>query len=1736
MVLHNDEEPKTFVKGEKTTGSDEGKSNAKYQASSQSNYKPNQNNYSSSYTVTQPYKWTGKNDDLKSILALKSERYEQKVLYSTFTDDIKNYVSQNYKFAHDLIPIIDKFIDPKKDIEADVPKDLTDSEAKSEVSRWIRKTEVEVHMDRRASLVKNKMALYGLVWGQCTTAFQEVIKGETAFEERDMKYDIIWLLQKCKLITAGLDEKSNVYYTLVTSIKQTFNIFQRENESNDNYRTRFESEAMTLHLVGGKHVMSSPSILKRLYPKNITDENKSQEEHKMKAMVFTMGSDPTRYSLLLQTLEDGVLLGRDEYPTTITAAYDLLQSTCPSLSKSNRFMSRFRRNNNKFKAGNLSFAQIREKDLVPGTDGKTYDKINCHGCGDPGHYKNKCPKSKNIILTQFIMNQQEMQTINPNWILLDTCSTVSVFCNNDLVSNITLCPEGEELHIVTNGGSEQFNYTATANLLPLQVHFNSQSLANIFSLSDVANLPGARITMDTSLDKSIILHYDNAIFHFHECEDGLYYYDTSLNPSNTLLTDYSQKVSLVQSVSANKQSFTRRQIEGADKARSLQSAIGWPSITNFKHIVSNNLVRNCGITADDISRSVIIYGPPIPLLQGKSTRKTPCKPNIEVQKLPLQVKLKHVEFNLHIDFFYVNRLPFLHTKSEEINFLTVQSGRTRNSSSILHGLQTVINIYTKRGFRIKGIFGDNEFDIASVINGLRPIPFHIFAADEHCAVAERSIRTIKESCRTMCHSLLYKKFTKLMVYHLVETAIYWLNSFPSKGGASETVSPAGLVVGRNSPDYNNKYLPFGSYAWVQSRTTNTMKARKIPCISLGPTNEWGGHNFMSLYTGKRIHAYDWTELPVDDDVIERVEELAINEKQPDIINNMPLFEWKAGESILDNDDEEIEISQDFEDDYEHHEEISSQQEYEYPQNSNSTDVQIESDQEEITILDEHEPDDHSLSDLENTIPITQSNDLERAYEEMEMKLDNEISEIMNMSNEVRDIDPNELDAGSQDSTLLDEQRIPTATPVLEPDNPSTRRGTRRSNRTNAGTGVQRLLMDTKGKKYLSYNHSLLMKKKRLQRTKKSVILTMLKQKKHVVTNKQHMMNKVLQVVFAQQMSAKKGIKKYGKRAIAAILKEFTQLDKGAVPGKPVVEPVDATTLSYDVKKRALEAVNLIAEKRSGDIKGRTCADGSKQRRYLRADETVASPTVSLEALLCSLIIDAHEERDVAIFDVPGAYLHAEVPEDKMIHMKLRDDFVDIMCEVNDKYTPFIHYENGKKVLYLKVLRALYGCIESAMLWYNLFAKSLQTLGFEINPYDKCVANKYINGKQCTIVWYVDDVKVSHAEKTVVDGVIVNIEKYFGPMKVSREKTQDYLGMNITITDDKFLEIEMKAQIKDAINSFSDPIEGKVTSPTPRHLFEVNDLSPSLSETDADIFHSVTAKLLYLEKRARPDIETAVAFLTTRVTSPTIDDWKKLKRVLTYLANTIDDVRRIGCDSLSHIFTWIDAAFAVHPNMRGQTGGAMSFGWGIIHGRSSKQKINTKSSTESELVGVSEYLPYNIWLLNFMSAQGYIVKKNILYQDNESAIRMEKNGRNSCTGNSRHIDIRYFFVKDRVDKGEVTIQHCPTTRMLADYFTKPLQGKSFYVFRDVLMGWKHIDSLNQIKLSAAKERVENKGKNTNISNLVPSEISSPKLSLPKSNVPNPHKTVSWADVLRQDAQLKPPHKHIVTISNEQHCAH
>ena len=191
-------------------------------------------------------------------------------------------------------------------------------------------------------------------------------------------------------------------------------------------------------------------------------------------------------------------------------------------------------------------------------------------------------------------------------------------------------------------------------------------------------------------------------------------------------------------------------------------------------------------------------------------------------------------------------------------------------------------------------------------------------------------------------------------------------------------------------------------------------------------------------------------------------------------------------------------------------------------------------------------------------------------------------------------------------------------------------------------------------------------------------------------------------------------------------------------------------------KKSLEAANLI-KKLCGNINERTFANWSRQKIYFKEDESVYSTTCLTESLMSTLLIDAMEQRDVAIFDVPGAYLQTDMPEDKQIFLRIRDELVDIMCEINPDYKPYVQYENIKKALYVEVLREIYGCIESALLWYNFYINTLEYLGFSINTYDRFLSKNMIDGKQCTIVCYVGENKLSHVDTNVVAVVTDTLE-------------------------------------------------------------------------------------------------------------------------------------------------------------------------------------------------------------------------------------------------------------------------------------------------------------------------------------------------------------------------------------------
>jgi hypothetical protein len=502
--------------------------------------------------------------------------------------------------------------------------------------------------------------------------------------------------------------------------------------------------------------------------------------------------------------------------------------------------------------------------------------------------------------------------------------------------------------------------------------------------------------------------------------------------------------------------------------------------------------------------------------------------------------------------------------------------------------------------------------------------------------------------------------------------------------------------------------------------------------------------------------------------------------------------------------------------------------------------------------------------------------------------------------------------------------------------------------------------------------------------------------------------------------------------------------------------VMATRHSRDLtckeREEALAYLMFLREKPDGSFKARGCADGRKQRQWTAKSDS-SSPTISTQAMFLTAVVDALEGRDVATVDVAGAFMQVDM-DGEIVHVRFTGTMVEKLLEIDpEMYQPYVVYEGKEKVMYVELLKALYGTLRaSRMFWEKLKGKLLEW-GFVPNPYDACVVNKIIDGKQCTVGWHVDDLKVSHVKTKVVDDILDLMDGEFGkeePMTRSRGKIHDYLGMILDFSVPGELTIDMVKYVEKIIADMPEEMKGTSATPAAAHLFHVNENPVLLSRDKADIFHRMVMQLLYLSQRGRPDLQTAISFLCKRTSAPDEDDYKKLTRVMRYLQGSIELKLALSADGSGAIQWWVDASYGVHADMKGHTGGTMSMGKGSIYSTSSGQKLVARSSTENELIGVHDVMPQVLWTAYFMKAQGHEVVDNVLYQDNKSTILLAKNGRASSGKRTRHINIRYFFVKDRVQSGELRIEYCPTKEMLADYFTKPLNGVLFYKLRDQIM--------------------------------------------------------------------------------------
>jgi hypothetical protein len=294
----------------------------------------------------------------------------------------------------------------------------------------------------------------------------------------------------------------------------------------------------------------------------------------------------------------------------------------------------------------------------------------------------------------------------------------------------------------------------------------------------------------------------------------------------------------------------------------------------------------------------------------------------------------------------------------------------------------------------------------------------------------------------------------------------------------------------------------------------------------------------------------------------------------------------------------------------------------------------------------------------------------------------------------------------------------------------------------------------------------------------------------------------------------------------------------------------------------------------------------------------------------------------------------------------------------------------------------------------------------------------------------------------------------GKMTVSWGKKHTYLGMQLDFSVPGQVSVTMLDYVRELLELYEKEEPkciGIKSSAAPTNLFRVDEDCTKLGPERKDKFHSWVAKILFATKRARPDTATPISFLTTRVRGPDTDDWAKLRHLMMYIRGTKEMPLILSADGTGILKWWVDGSFGVHPNMRGHTGGGLTMGRGFPIAMSTKQKLNTRSSTESELVAIDDCMPSILWTRYFLEAQGYGVKENVVYQDNLSAILLEKNGKASSSKRTKHINVRYYFVTDRIKKGDITVEWCPTGEMTSDFMTKPTQGAAFKKFRDRLMG-------------------------------------------------------------------------------------
>jgi hypothetical protein len=999
-------------------------------------------------------------------------------------------------------------------------------------------------------------------------------------------------------------------------------------------------------------------------------------------------------------------------------------------------------------------------------------------------------------------------------------------------------------------------------------------------------------------------------------------------------------------------------------------------------------------------------------LAGKSERvRTPRAVNI--YRDPTKLKQSHMS----VDLLKWRRRWYFISRMFPLRFLQLDGLPDKNVGGIIGAFtQHVLAMMAKR-ITAPIVQGDNEMKLAlTKTASLFHMDFHPTAALQHEGGIEVAIKNVKDGARTSM-AYLERELTyqddngKLVIgivprrldVHILRHAAMARNAAYVHNGIALSLSPREYVTGRPYDPKLDGDLPFGQL--VASRPvaaelgSNTDTLRVTLGLFLGPsgTNK-GGFHILNLSTGEVIFRQKAEAVPMTTLVKQSIREMALKDEQS--------FQKTSG-----TDEDSDEDSRDHSD------------------NDPEEDADPEDTRAVAAYRRRKKQEREKMAALKKSVA-----DLQASKEEMrrvevlqsEMLNGDTLQQLDHLERQLRD-----RRKARAESLRLGQGTSSALTTALSWE-----------------SEIALLMQENDSKNDREFKPS-----EDSLEAAREIVASLWQQQPTAGGQK----NKPEEMI---AMSAQKAISVMGPARVRAALAE----EVAAWVKAQVGSPKRYESLSAREKQCILSVLALCDEKLDAagnriKDKARIVANGAIQDKhsYDTDQATLYSGTASEPAVKITMAVGAEKGWRRATYDVKSAFTKGDRFPGSTVVLHLPALIATIFVEQRPEWAPYVE-DDG--TLYLVLEKSIYGLCEASRMWNENIEKELKAIGFKQHPMEKCVYYGLFEGRFSILNLHVDDMGIEGAfdDDTFFYSLKERLENVYGEgeVKLTLGVKQDFLGMVVDkskkgqtkLLQSGFTNVLLK-------NGLTGTVQGHAKYPADESLFTSDD-SAELDPKRAKIFKSVIMQLNWLAQKTRPDLVTAVAAFSTRMTTANEGDWKKVEHTLRYLNATKEKGLILRPGVRPGVQVYVDASFpngheVVQAKGKSRSGYSGHYGAALIFCRSMRQKLVTRSTAEAEIVAMDDASSLTMWVRGFLDLLGLLVGPVVMYEDNQSTIAMVKNG--NCTAErTRHINVKYFWLHDKIKAGEIVLRYIESENNVADYFTKSIVDASlFRRFTEYLMG-------------------------------------------------------------------------------------